>query len=114
MFIMYVTNCNKSINVKSICYFLPLQRYPEYYEVIENPVDLKMIATKIQQSQYSSLGELEKDLLQMTRNACLFNEPGSQIYKDAKTLRKVISSKKIEVEHGKYQSGAGKSSERIR
>jgi len=82
--------------------------------VIENPVDLKMIATKIQQSQYSSLGELEKDLLQMTRNACLFNEPGSQIYKDAKTLRKVISSKKIEVEHGKYQSGAGKSSERIR
>lgn len=73
-----------------------------------------MIATKIQQSQYSNLGELEKDLLQMTRNACLFNEPGSQIYKDAKTLRKVISSKKIEVEHGKYQSGAGKSSERIR
>ncbi|GFG36133.1 hypothetical protein Cfor_02751 [Coptotermes formosanus] len=90
------------------------KRYPEYYEVIENPVDLKMIATKIQQSQYASLGELEKDLLQMTRNACLFNEPGSQIYKDAKTLRKVISSKKIEVEHGKYQSGAGKSSERIR
>lgn len=90
------------------------KRYPEYYEVIENPVDLKMIATKIQQNQYSSLGELEKDLLQMTRNACLFNEPGSQIYKDAKTLRKVISSKKIEVEHGKYQSGAGKSSERIR
>ena len=73
-----------------------------------------MIATKIQQNQYSSLGELEKDLLQMTRNACLFNEPGSQIYKDAKTLRKVISSKKIEVEHGKYQSGTGKSSERIR
>ena len=113
MFIMYVFNCNESINAKSI-YFLPLQRYPEYYEVIENPVDLKMIATKIQQNQYSSLGELEKDLLQMTRNACLFNEPGSQIYKDAKTLRKVISSKKIEVEHGKYQSGAGKSSERIR
>ncbi|XP_069679864.1 protein polybromo-1 isoform X4 [Periplaneta americana] len=90
------------------------KRYPEYYEVIENPVDLKMIATKIQQSQYSNLGELEKDLLQMTRNACLFNEPGSQIYKDAKTLRKIISSKKIEIEHGKYQPGSGKSSERIR
>ncbi|PNF18061.1 Protein polybromo-1 [Cryptotermes secundus] len=90
------------------------KRYPEYYDVIDNPVDLKMIATKIQQNQYSNLGELEKDLLQMTRNACLFNEPGSQIYKDAKTLRKVISSKKIEVEHGKYQPGTGKSSERIR
>ncbi|PSN42113.1 hypothetical protein C0J52_02963 [Blattella germanica] len=91
------------------------KRYPEYYEVIDNPVDLKMIATRIQQSQYSNLGELEKDLLQMTRNACLFNEPGSQIYKDAKTLKKIISAKKIEVEHGKFQApGSGKSSERIR
>ncbi|KAK7869922.1 hypothetical protein R5R35_013708 [Gryllus longicercus] len=88
------------------------KRYPEYYEVIENPIDLKMIATKIQQNKYSTLNDLEKDLLQLTRNATLFNEPGSQIYKDAKALRKIITSKKIEVEHGKYTPG--KSSERIR
>nr|CAD7452818.1 unnamed protein product [Timema tahoe] len=71
-------------------------RYPEYYEVIENPVDLKIIATKIQQNKYTTLSEMEKDLLQMTKNACLFNEPGSQIYKDAKALKKIITSKKIE------------------
>ncbi|XP_066994132.2 protein polybromo-1 isoform X3 [Anabrus simplex] len=88
------------------------KRYPEYYEVIENPIDLKMIATRIQQNKYQTLNDLEKDLLQMTRNACLFNEPGSQIYKDAKTLRKIITAKKIEVEHGKFVPG--KSSERIR
>lgn len=89
-----------------------LQRYPKYYEVIDNPIDLRTIAIKIQQSKYTSLNEMEKDLLLMTRNACTFNEPGSQIYKDAKALRKIISSKKIEIEHGKF--GAGKSSERIR
>jgi hypothetical protein len=49
-----------------------------------------MIATKIQNNDYCSLSELEKDLLLMTKNACLFNEPGSQIYKNAKALKKVI------------------------
>lgn len=88
------------------------KKYPEYYEVIENPIDLKTIASKIQSAEYPNLAELEKDLHLLTRNACSFNEPGSQIYKDAKALKKIISSKKIEVEHGKFISG--KSSERIR
>lgn len=65
------------------------KQYPDYYDIIEHPIDLKFIATKIQTNAYISLGEMEKDLLQMTKNACTFNEPGSQIYKDAKTLRKV-------------------------
>lgn len=80
--------------------------------MIENPIDLRMIARKIQAGRYNSLNEIEKDLLTMTKNACLFNEPGSQIYKDAKTLRKIINSKKIEIEHGKFNPS--KSSERIR
>lgn len=63
--------------------------YPDYYDVIENPIDLKLIAGKIQSGNYTSLNEMDKDLMQMTRNACLFNEPGSQIYKDAKNLKKV-------------------------
>ncbi|XP_018906134.2 protein polybromo-1 isoform X2 [Bemisia tabaci] len=88
------------------------KRYPKYYEVIDNPIDLRMIARKIQEGKYSSLGEMEKDLLLMTKNACTFNEPGSQIYKDAKTLKKLIQSKKIEIEHGKVSTG--KTSERIR
>jgi protein polybromo-1 len=88
------------------------KKYPEYYEVIESPVDLKMIATKIQNNDYCSLSELEKDLLLMTKNACLFNEPGSQIYKNAKALKKVIQNKKNELEHVKIN--LGKSSERIR
>lgn len=70
--------------------FLPSKRrYPEYYNVIDNPVDLKTIAQKIQGGEYMNLTELEKDLQLMVRNACHFNEPGSQIYKDAKTLKKV-------------------------
>ncbi|XP_011690266.1 PREDICTED: protein polybromo-1 isoform X2 [Wasmannia auropunctata] len=66
--------------------------YPEYYDVIETPIDLKTIARKIQEGAYSSLGDMEKDLMLMCRNACQFNEPGSQIYKDAKLLKKIITA----------------------
>lgn len=88
------------------------QRYPKYYMVIENPIDLRTIARKIQDGKYTSLNDMEKDLLLLTKNACTFNEPGSQIYKDAKMLKKIISSRKIEIEHGK--SVLEKKSERIR
>lgn len=68
------------------------RKYPEYFEIIECPIDLKSVAVKIQNNEYTCLAEMEKDLLLMTKNACLFNEPGSQIYKNAKTLKKVGSS----------------------
>lgn len=82
---------NGSRLLHTIFQILPSKkRYPEYYEVIENPIDLRMIATKIQNNTYTNLNEMEKDLLMMTKNACLFNEPGSQVYKDAKALKKVV------------------------
>ncbi|XP_075986413.1 protein polybromo isoform X2 [Anticarsia gemmatalis] len=94
--------------------FLPSKRrYPEYFNVIDSPIDLKTIAQKIQGGEYTNLNELEKDLLLMVRNACHFNEPGSQIYKDAKTLKKVIQMRKQDIDqHGR--SGPAKTSERIR
>ncbi|CAG9569241.1 unnamed protein product [Danaus chrysippus] len=94
--------------------FLPSERrYPEYYSVIDNPIDLKTIAQKIQASEYNTLNDLEKDLLLMVWNACLFNEPGSQLYKDARALKKVIQARKQEIDqHGR--SGPAKTSERIR
>ncbi|OAD52774.1 Protein polybromo-1 [Eufriesea mexicana] len=66
--------------------------YPEYYDVIETPVDLKTVARKIQEGAYNSITDMEKDLMLMCRNACQFNEPGSQIYKDAKLLKKIITA----------------------
>jgi protein polybromo-1 len=79
------------------------KHYPEYYAVIDHPIDLKFIANKIQTNAYTSLNEMEKDVLQMVKNAQIFNEPGSQIYKDAKTLKKIFMVKKLEIEGGKYK-----------
>ena len=39
---------------------LPSQkRYPEYYKMIENPLDLKSIATKIVENKYTTSAGLE-------------------------------------------------------
>ncbi|XP_043236297.1 protein polybromo-1-like isoform X4 [Amphibalanus amphitrite] len=87
-------------------------KLPQYYDVIKQPMDLKMVAQRIQASEYSSLSELEADLQLVFRNACTFNEPGSQIYKDAKVLRKLAQTRRAEIEHARLT--AAKSSERIR
>lgn len=90
----------------------PKSKYPDYYEVITEPIDLKIIATKIQNNVYNSINELEKDFFLMVKNAKNYNEPGSQIYKDANTLRKIITAKKNEIDQRKFTPL--KASERIR
>ncbi|XP_037079374.1 protein polybromo-1-like [Pollicipes pollicipes] len=87
-------------------------KLPQYYEVIKQPMDLKTVAQRIQGSEYTSLHELETDLQLVFKNACTFNEPGSQIYKDAKVLRRLAQSRRAEIEHARLT--AAKSSERIR
>lgn len=74
------------------------RRYPEYYKVISEPIDLKTIAMRIQNGDYASIGDMETDLQLMFSNAIAFNEPGSQIYKDARTLSKMVKSKKTELD----------------
>lgn len=78
---------------------LPSQkRYPEYYKLIESPIDLKIIATKIVDNKYENINELEDDFGLMCKNAQMFNEPGSQIYKDARIISKTVKQKKFELE----------------
>ena len=86
--------------------------YPDYYQVIGNAIDLKQIAMKMQANEYSILNEMENDLDLLTKNACTYNELGSQIYKDAKLLSKIVASRKAEIEHSRPT--LGKTRERIR
>jgi hypothetical protein len=47
--------------------------------VINEPIDLKTIAAKIVDNEYTTLNQCEDDLYLMCRNAMTFNEPGSQV-----------------------------------
>lgn len=110
--VMHATSSDGRL-LHSAFQLLPSKKlYPDYYQVIDMPIDLKQIAIKIQSNEYTNLTEMENDLNLMIRNACTYNEPGSQISKDAKMLKKIITSRKAEIEHSR-QTG-GKTSERIR
>uniref|UniRef100_A0A673AHG5 Protein polybromo-1 n=1 Tax=Sphaeramia orbicularis TaxID=375764 RepID=A0A673AHG5_9TELE len=84
--------------------------YPDYYAIIKEPIDLRMIAQRIQISYYKSVNAMAKDIDLMAKNAKTYNEPGSQVFKDANTIKKVFIQRKTELEHAEPT----KSSLRIR
>ncbi|XP_026203651.1 protein polybromo-1-like isoform X3 [Anabas testudineus] len=84
--------------------------YPDYYAIIKEPIDLRTIAQRIQIGYYKSVNAMAKDIDLMTKNAKTYNEPGSQVFKDANTIKKVFIQRKSELEHAEPT----KSSLRIR
>nr|XP_045600014.1 protein polybromo-1-like isoform X3 [Procambarus clarkii] len=70
------------------------QKYPDYYQLISHPIDLKIIAQRIVSKQYKNVDDLEDDFSLLFNNACAFNEPGSRIFKDARTLKKLAQLRK--------------------
>uniref|UniRef100_A0A8C4NV17 Protein polybromo-1 n=1 Tax=Dicentrarchus labrax TaxID=13489 RepID=A0A8C4NV17_DICLA len=75
-------------------------QYPDYYAIIKEPIDLKIIAQKIQLGHYRSVSAMAKDIDLLVKNAKTYNEPGSQVFKDANTIKKIFAQKKSEMEHG--------------
>ncbi|CAN0103364.1 unnamed protein product [Lampetra fluviatilis] len=73
--------------------------YPDYYDVIKDPIDLKTIAQRIQTGFYKSITEMARDVETLVKNARNYNEPGSQVFKDAHTIKKIFNQKKTELEH---------------
>ncbi|NP_001003535.2 polybromo 1, like [Danio rerio] len=84
--------------------------YPDYYAVIKEPIDLRAVAQKIQGGHYKSISAMAKDIDLLVKNAKTYNEPGSQVFKDANTIKKVFAQRKIEIE----QAEPTKTSLRIR
>jgi len=105
LFAAIVTTKDGDRDISQAFQLLPLKaKFPAYYVVIKRPIDLKTIATKIQEAGYISLDALEADLQLMVKNAKTFNEPRSLIYRDAVTLQRVISERKRELEYKKTGS----------
>ncbi|KAG2219089.1 hypothetical protein INT45_005820, partial [Circinella minor] len=70
---------------------LPSKRqYPDYYEVIKNPIALSNIKTKIDQKEYKSVSELKADIDLMVSNAKRYNIKESQVYQDAVKIHKLV------------------------
>ena len=71
--------------------------YPDYYEVIQSPIDMNMINDKIKKSMYKSTEEFIQDCRLMFNNCRQYNEEGSDIVKDANTLERRLYLKAKEL-----------------
>lgn len=52
--------------------------YPDYYQVITEPMDMRIIDNKITNNLYPNIEEMMRDVVLMFKNAKQYNEPNSQ------------------------------------
>lgn len=66
---------------------LPSKRdYPDYYQLIKNPISMEQIVNKINQKRYQNLRQFRDDVILMVKNCRLYNEDGSILFKDANLI----------------------------
>ncbi|XP_069823226.1 protein polybromo-1 isoform X5 [Dendropsophus ebraccatus] len=80
--------------------------YPDYYAIIKDPIDLKTISQRIQSGYYKNVNSMAKDVDQLAKNAKTYNEPGSQVFKDANTIKKLFALKKSELDCTEYSKSS--------
>lgn len=64
--------------------------YPDYYVIIQHPVSLKEIKSKLDNGEYPTTRAVKGDFDTMFNNAKQYNVPGSGIWIDADTLHKLV------------------------
>ncbi|KAI0271698.1 hypothetical protein BC834DRAFT_860890 [Gloeopeniophorella convolvens] len=68
------------------------ETWADYYEVIPEPRCLNGISRSLQAGSYKDALQVHEDLNLVFLNALYYNEPTSQIYKDAGTLKSMFES----------------------
>ena len=69
------------INVAEPFYKLPTKKkLPDYYKVIEAPMDIARIKEKVEKAEYSNVGAFERDFIMVWENARKYNEEDSAIF----------------------------------
>ncbi|KAL2087284.1 hypothetical protein ACEWY4_018343 [Coilia grayii] len=71
---------------------------PEYYELIQKPMDFRKIKERIRSHRYRSLNDLERDVMLLCENAQTYNLEGSLIYEDSIVLQSVFTSLRQKIE----------------
>lgn len=67
--------------------------YPDYYEVISDPIDFLEIENRIRNDQYNSENDLIRHFKLMFNNCRQYNEENSTIVEDANCLEKLLMEK---------------------
>ncbi|CAB3380991.1 Hypothetical predicted protein [Cloeon dipterum] len=78
---------------------LPTRReLPDYYEVIKKPLDIKKILARVEDGRISDFDDLERDFMQLCKNAQDYNEEASLIHEDSIVLQSVFTNARQRLE----------------
>ncbi|KAE8448434.1 hypothetical protein EG329_009499 [Mollisiaceae sp. DMI_Dod_QoI] len=69
------------------------KEFPDYYVIIAQPISMAEIDKKIKKEQYSSLGDLKRDVHLLCSNAKTYNEDTSLLFLDAVTIENACDSR---------------------
>ncbi|KAL1608413.1 transcriptional regulator [Paraconiothyrium brasiliense] len=70
--------------------------YPDYYQLIKNPICMQMIKKKINKKEYQSLKHFRADIALLCNNCRTYNEDQSLLYKDANLIEATLDAKLAE------------------
>jgi bromodomain and WD repeat domain-containing protein 1/3 len=67
-----------------------LDAYPHYAIIINYPIDLNMIKERVENQYYRRVNSIQWDVRQIEANARKFNEPKSEIVRNANFITELI------------------------
>jgi ATP-dependent helicase STH1/SNF2 len=67
--------------------------YPDYYQLIKNPICMNQIKKKINKKEYQSVKQFRQDLGLLCNNCRLYNEDSSLLYADANLIEQTALDK---------------------
>jgi ATP-dependent helicase STH1/SNF2 len=67
--------------------------YPDYYQIIKNPICMNNIKRKINRKEYQNLRQFRQDVALLCNNCRTYNEDGSTLYKDANMIERTCVDK---------------------
>lgn len=70
----------------------PKRDFPDYYEIIKKPLAINKLLSKIDEGKYTDFDDLEKDFMQLCKNAQVYNEEASLIHENSIILQRVFTS----------------------
>ncbi|KAF7988055.1 hypothetical protein HCN44_007549 [Aphidius gifuensis] len=87
----------------------PKREFPDYYEIIKKPLTINKLIQKIDGGKYSDFDDLEKDFMQLCKNAQTYNEEASPIHEDSIVLQSVFTNarQRLEAEGNVSEEGEG-------
>jgi ATP-dependent helicase STH1/SNF2 len=83
-----------------------MQDYPEYYQIITQPIALSILRKRANSNYYKSVLAFRDDFRLMFNNARTYNQEGSWLYIDADEMEKVFNGAWDEVITGTDLPGA--------